>query len=89
MKHDESLPALLLKTTSTHFLHVAVGNLNLSMHHAVAFQRSRTDKQRELHAHHAAYHQLMALQADEAARMSGIESDEMHDFMHLFFALKM
>ena len=77
---------LLLKATATHFLHLAVSNLHLSLRHAVAFERTTSERIRQEQAHHAAYRQLMALEADEAARKCGIESDEMHRFMHLFFA---
>lgn len=77
---------MLLKATATHFLHNAVSNLHLSLRHAVAFEKSTTEGKRAVHAHHAAYHQIMALEADEAARMCGIDSDDMNKFMHLFFA---
>jgi hypothetical protein len=84
MKLDRS--ELLLKTTATHFLTVAVKSLHLSLRAAVAFERTSNETIKEEQAQQAAYFQLLALQADESARMCGIESDEMHKFMHLFFA---
>ena len=84
MKLDRS--ELLLKTTATHFLTIAVKSLHLSLRAAVAFERASDERIKEEQAQQAAYFQLLALQADEAARMCGIESDEMHKFMHSFFA---
>ncbi len=82
MKLDRS--ELILKALATQYLQVAVTNLHLAIRHAVAFEKSSSDK--ELHAQHAAYHQFLALEADEIARMSYIESDEMMLFMRQFFA---
>jgi len=77
---------ILLKARATHFLNVATANLHMALRHAVAFEKSSTESKRIVHAQHAAYRQIMALEADEAARALQIESDEMHKFMHSFFA---
>lgn len=84
MKVDRA--ELILKALATQYLSIAVQNLHLSIRHSVAFEKSTTDGQKEVHAQHASYHQFLALEADEIARMSGIESDEMNKFMHTFFA---
>jgi hypothetical protein len=76
---------LLLKATAVHFLHEAVGHLNLSLRYAVAFENTKEITAKENHEQFAVYHQLMALEADEKARMCHIESDEMMKFMRLFF----
>jgi hypothetical protein len=77
---------LLLKATAVHCLLNAVANMNASLNCAVEFERTRHESIRKQKAQYAAYHQFEALIWDEAARSCGIESDEMHRFMHLFFA---
>lgn len=77
---------LLLKLTATHFLHLAVSNLHLSLKYAAEFESTRHESVREVKAQYAAYHQFAALEWDEKARACGIDSDEMHKFMHAFFA---
>lgn len=77
---------LLLKATAAHFLHESVGHLNLSLRYAVAFENTKEITAKENHEQYAVYHQLMALEADEKARMCQIESDEMMQFMYSFFS---
>lgn len=77
---------MLLKAVATHYLAIATANLAQSMKCAVAFERASDKRIKEEQAQHAAYHQFLALQADEIAREVQIDSDEMHRFMHLFFA---
>lgn len=84
MKLDKS--ELLLKATATHCLLQAVANLNASLNCACQFENTRHESVKKLKAQYAAYHQFEALMWDEAARSCGIEEDEMHKFMHLFFA---
>ena len=84
MKLDRA--EMILKATSTRFLADAVLNLHLSICHSVAYERATSNRERIKQAWYAMYHQLLALEADAGARMCDIESDEMHKFMHLFFA---
>jgi hypothetical protein len=76
----------ILKALATQYLSFAVQNLHLSIRSAVGFEKSTTDRERNVHAQHALYHQFLALEADEIARMSGIDTDDMNKFMHQFFA---
>lgn len=77
---------MLLKAVATQYLAIATANLHQSIRCAVAFERASDKRIKEEQAQHAAYFQFLALQADEIAREAHIDSNEMHKFMHLFFA---